>query len=84
MADAWDYGPGNVDDYSFSSTLAAFTTAAAQSAAAINSVRASVASVTNPASTVTTNSRTDVAQTTSKTPAWVWLIGAVVIFKVLK
>ena len=83
MADAWDYGPGNVDDFSFSGFLSSFTTAAQQSAAAINSVRGAVASVQAPL--VTANTRTDAA-VPAKTgiPWYVWAIGAVVLYKVAK
>ena len=82
MASAWDYGPGNVDDFSLGSFLSSFTTAAAQSAAAINSVRGSVASIKSP---LTADTRADPPAPPSKGLPWyVWAIGAVIIYKVVK
>lgn len=82
MADAWDYGPGNVDDFSLGSFLSSFTTAAAQSAAAINSVRGSIASVKSP---LTANTRTDTpTPPATGLPWYVWAIGAAIIYKVVK
>ena len=81
MADAWDYGPGNVDDFSLGSFLSSFTTAASQSAAAINSVRGSIASVKSP---LTADTRTDPPAPPKGLPWYVWVIGAAIVYKVIK
>lgn len=82
MSSAWDYGPGNVDDFSLGNFLSSFTTAATQSATAINSVRGSIASVKAP---LTTDTRTDPPAPPSKGLPWyVWVIGAAIVYKVVK
>ena len=81
MADAWDYGPGNVDDFSLGSFLSSFTTTAAQSAAAINSVRGSIASVKSP---LKADTRTDPPAPPKGLPWYVWVIGAAIVYKVVK
>ena len=81
MADAWDYGPGNVDDFSLGSFLSSFTTPAAQSAAAINSVRRSIASVKSP---LTADTRNNPPAPPKGLPWYVWVIGAAIVYKVVK
>lgn len=82
MASAWDYGPGNTeDDFSLGSFLSSFTTAAAQSAQAINSVRGSIASVKAP---LTKDTRVDDAVPKKGLPWYVWAIGGLIVYKVLK
>ena len=81
MASAWDYGPGNVDDFSLGGFLSSFSTAAAQSAAAINSVRGSIASVKAP---LTQDTRTDDAAPKKGLPWYVWVLGGLIVYKVVK
>ena len=79
MSNAWDYGPGNVDDFSLGDFLSSFTTAASQSAAAINSVRGSIASVKSP---LTADPPAPAPPT--GLPWYVWVFGAAIVYKVIK
>lgn len=81
MTSAWDYGPGNVDDFSLDNFLSSFTTAAAQSATAINSVRGSIASVKAP---LTQDTRTDNAVPKKGLPWYVWVLGGLIVYEVVK
>lgn len=83
MADvsAWDYGPGDQSSgsLSFAEMLSGGSQALSAIIGASNDVKKALGS-----SSVTTNSRTDSANTGGKIPAWLWLVGAVVLYKAAK
>ena len=86
MDDSFNYNflsGGSSDSFSLSSFLDSITTTAQQSAAAINSVRGSIASVQTPLVTTATRVDTPVPAKAS-IPGYVWAIGAVILYMAVK
>lgn len=81
MADAWDYGPGDQSSASltFADMLSQGSNALASIVNAGNSIKSALGS-----SSVSKGAENNQSAAKSGVPVWMWLIGAVVVYKVVK
>ena len=81
MADAWDYGPGDASSasLSFAEMLSGGSKALAAIVNASNDVSKALGS-----SSATSNSRQDDAAKKATIPTWMWVLGAVAVWKMTR